>query len=306
VGRAPAGHAGGVNAIARFTDRNRPDVLTAGADGTVRLWDTASGRQQLTGLRAATGLKALCVLEDGHRQRIAAASYAGVIHVQAADDDRSRLEFATHTGTINALATIRHGRRLYLAGGGQDGALWCWDPASGRRASMRKRRQQLHAGPINALTTISTADGDMLVAGADRTLQVVDPETLSVLRTFTGHAREIRSITRFSLGGTQFLATGSADRTVRMWDTQTGRDIAAFVGHTGTVNVVTSVDLGGRTYLVSGSSDRTLRVWDPATEATVISVPVYHPVLDCTSVGYTIAAALSAGVLTIDLRLAGA
>jgi WD40 repeat protein len=300
--RAPAGHNGGVNAIARLTATT---VATAGADGTVRIWDTTTGIHTLTGLRASTGIKALCILEHGPDRYLAAASYAGVVHVQEPADERPAQQFATHTGTINALTPVRGGRRPLLAGAAQDGALWTWDPLGGRRTAARRRRRLLNGGPIHALTTISASAGDLLVAATELTLQLIDPEDLTVRETLIGHEREIRTVTGFTLAGSQYLASGGADRTVRIWDPWTGHEVAALAGHTGTVNVVTALELGGRMYLLSGGSDRTLRLWDPTTQATVLSIPVYHPVLDCTAVGATLAVALSAGVLAIDLRPGG-
>ncbi|MGI5239660.1 hypothetical protein [Dactylosporangium sp. CA-139066] len=128
---------------------------------------------------------------------------------------------------------------------------------------------------------------------------------LEVRSTLAGHGREIKSITGFRLGDRQYLASGGADRTVRIWDLQDDQEVGTLVGHTGTVNVVTSLTFEGQAYLISGGSDRTLRVWDPASATTVLSIPLYHPVLDCTCVGLTVATALSAGVLALDLHAAG-
>jgi len=80
------------------------------------------------------------------------------------------------------------------------------------------------------------------------------------IRTFTGHAYEVSSVS-FSPDGRTALSGG--DKTLKLWDVATGREIRRFTGHTEPVNSV-SFSPDGRTAL-SGSYDKTLKLWDVAT-----------------------------------------
>jgi WD40 repeat protein len=75
------------------------------------------------------------------------------------------------------------------------------------------------------------------------------------------------------------------------------------VGHTKAVKAVTPVVIAGRVLLASGSADRTVRLWDPVNEATVLSIPVYHPVFDCTQIADTLGVGLAAGIVVMSLNV---
>lgn len=126
--------------------------------------------------------------------------------------------------------------------------------------------QQLHQ-PLIKLTGHSDVviDGDWLFGGDeiitvswDRTANLFAAETGKILRTLSGHDREL---TRCSVHPSQkLLATASRDFTFRLWDFREPiHSVAVFQGHN---DSVTSVVFSHLHHIVSGSDDKTVKVWD--------------------------------------------
>ncbi|MCX5960863.1 MAG: NB-ARC domain-containing protein, partial [Cyanobacteria bacterium] len=121
--RTLTGHGSTVNALAVLPDGR----LASGADdGTIKLWDPASGQLQAT-LEGHSGpVNALAVLPNGRL-----ASGAGDRTIKLWDPASGQLQATLegHSGPVNALAVLPDGR---LASGAGDRTIKLWDPASGQ------------------------------------------------------------------------------------------------------------------------------------------------------------------------------
>jgi hypothetical protein len=109
-----------------------------------------------------------------------------------------------------------------------------------------------------------SSDGKQILTGsADTTAILWDGETGKPVRTFTGHTREITTVT-LSGDGKRMLS-GSDDQTAILWDAQTGKPIQTFTGHTHWITSVSLSSDGKR--VITGSWDGTTRLWDARTGA---------------------------------------
>ncbi|MFF8833365.1 helix-turn-helix domain-containing protein [Streptomyces sp. NPDC015131] len=287
-----AGHTGRVNTLAYAPDGRA--LVSAGADRTVRLWDTSGG--------PAAVLK-------GHTDEVLGASFApdgrtvvtgGVDRTVRLWDVAGRRAGATLTGhsdDVNAVGHTPDGTMVVSASG--DGTTRLWDVRSGRPTATLTGHTDyvlgvaLDAGggvlatagfdqsvvlwdlggsvltsrPFTEIwQTAYSPDGRLLAtADADHTVRLWDVAGRRVVATLHGHREMVFSVA-FSPDG-RILASAGSDGTVRLWDVAARRALATLTGTGGDVFAV-AFSPDGRT-LASAGSDRAVRLWDVAARRPV-------------------------------------
>ena len=102
-------------------------------------------------------------------------------------------------------------------------------------------------------------DGDyILTCGSNKTVKLLNPTTLKLLKTYLGHGDEVLD-TKSTCDNSQIVSCGQ-DKTVILWDVSTGVPQRKWRGHAGTVNCVALNE--DSTVAISGSIDATIRCWD--------------------------------------------
>jgi WD40 repeat protein len=253
--RGFAGHGGQVRCLAVTRD----GLALAGADdGTVRLWEVATGREagRLEGHKS--WVRGVAVSADGKR---ALTGGEDGLRLWDLDARKERHRFEGHTQGVAWVALSPDGRRALSAG--QDGVVRLWDVDGGKELAQFHG----HAGPV--LSVAFSPDGKQALSGStDRTVRLWDVETAREVRRFGGHSDAVWSVAFAPDGRRVFAAAGErweggawhagSDPCVRVWEISNERPAAVLAAHRGTVRSV-AVSADGRR-LLTGGADGSLRL----------------------------------------------
>ncbi len=263
------------------------DLLATGArDGTLALWNPASGAQvgKLGGHSAA--VLDLTFAPDGHL--LASSAADGSVRLWSPTERTLVAGLAGHRAAVTSLAFSPDG--AMLCGAAADGSVRAWFVADGEPALALDGHER------GATFTAITSAGLIVTAGADghvrtwrlggaRTLQApaeltgaiafspdgavvaaaaVDHrvhrfrlETGQPLPPLAGHAADVGGIA-FSPDGT-LVATAGDDGTARLWKAADGQPLSSLVGHKGPVEAVAFAP--GGVMVATAGDDHTVRLW---------------------------------------------
>ncbi|RLU96809.1 DNA-binding protein [Streptomyces griseocarneus] len=227
-------------------------LASSGQDGTVRLWDTATGRAR-TVLEGHSGeVTSVAFSPDG--RTLASSGRDGTVRLWDVASRRALDVVLRHPGEVTSVAFSPDGGTLAAAG--QDRTVRLWDLGTGKVRGT-------FTGHTDVVTSVVfSRDGRTLATGGrDGTARLWDVPSVTDRGVVLRHQGEVTSVA-FSPDG-RTLATGGLDRTVRLWDVDSGKARGTLSGHT---DMITSVAFGpdGRT-LASGGLDKTVRLWDVVT-----------------------------------------
>jgi WD40 repeat protein len=242
------GHTGPVLGV--DINRDRTQVVTAGADNTARVWDAQSGKllQELKGHTGA--VRSALFSPDG--RLIATASNDLTARVWEVGSGLPPRIFGGHVKEVSAARFSDDGRLIVTAS--DDGTARVWDTATVREI----RALKAHSGAVTYAAF--SPDGKRVVTGgADANVLVWEVETGNYMLLGI-HGNEVNTAV-FSHDGKQ-VVTASSDREARVWDTNGGKSFP-LKGHAGPVNSAAFSTDG--TLVVTASDDRTARVWDVKT-----------------------------------------
>jgi serine/threonine protein kinase len=229
--------------------RDGQRVLTSSQDGTVRLWDLATGKE----VRRFPGNKnysnAAALSPDG-RWVLASCGDRNVRLWDAATD--KELHCLEHPDWVEALAFSPDGTRALT--GCRDHLVRLWDLETGEQVHCFEG----HTGNVRGVA-VSPDGRRALSASWDHTVILWDLEQKRQLRRFKGHTGGVHTVC-FSPDGKQAIS-GGWDPLMRLWDLETGAEVRRYAHQEGVHSVSISPD--GRRALSGG--DGCVRLWDLAT-----------------------------------------
>jgi len=253
--RTLEGHPGGVLAVCWCGDSH---VLSAGADGEVKLWPVvvpggysaplALSRPRPGRETSAAEASFRESLRQARASLIGGAALAAMGHVRAA---RGLPGYALAPEAIDLWADLgRRLRRGRLLGG--------------------HLRRTLDSHPGGATAVCWAGDGRLaLSAGQDGRVRLWLPASGECRRTFVGHEKPLSAVARV---GSRYGASGGEEDTVRVWELETGKCLRRLPGHAWGVTSLWAAAGGQR--LLSGAANGTARLWDLATATCLHSVEI--------------------------------
>lgn len=107
-------------------------LASAGADGTVRIWDPATGSQRTLGLEGhRSGVKAVCTVSVGGQPLLASAGDDGTIRIWDTATGQQRATLQGRLGGVTAVCAVSIGGQPLLASASNDRTVRIWDPRVG-------------------------------------------------------------------------------------------------------------------------------------------------------------------------------
>ncbi|MGW0754011.1 nSTAND1 domain-containing NTPase [Streptomyces sp. NPDC002587] len=225
-------------------------LASGSADGTVRLWDTATGKTGITLDHDSLAVASLAFSPDG--SILATGSNEGPVRLWNAATGKPLATLTGHTSQVNSVAFSPDGKTL--ATGSNDATVRLWDVDTRKpRTTLREHTDIVHAVSFSP-------DGRTLASGGGTTVRLSDVDSGAALRTLPESEGLVGSVL-FSPDG-RTLATENGDGSVGLWDVDTWKARTTLYGD---VNSMAYSPDG--TKLVIGSADHSVKIWDVATGA---------------------------------------
>jgi Tol biopolymer transport system component len=260
-------------------------LASAGASGTVRLWDPVTSQAVRTIQDGTTSpnsaVNGVAFSPDG--KLLASAGGDGTVRLWDPVTGRAvrtiQADTTAGNGGVNGVAFSPDGKLLASASG--DGTVGLWDPVTGR--AVRTIQADTTGGNSDVYGVAFSPDGKLLASGGgDGTVRLWDPVTGRAVRTIqagpTGGNTGVFWVA-FSPDG-DLLASAGGDGTVGLWDPVTGRAVRTIqAGTTAANGSVFSVAFSpdGKLLASAGASDGTVRLWDPVTGRAVRTIQATGP-----------------------------
>ena len=248
--RTLSGHEGGAYFV-EFSPRG--DLLaSAGKDGTVRIWDTASWQLIRTIEASSKEVNVAAYSPDG--KILATVDDEGKLKLWDSASGRCQLEVAAHTGDA-VIARFSPDGHTIVTGGRTDGFIKIWDRATG------KMLDSIRASERHLENAVFSPDGSLLACACQRMINVWRISDRKTIATYpTGDDNQGIA---FSHDGAMLAAASESECLIRLWEVSTGRPLREFRGHTsGVFSVAFSRD---DQTIISASDDHSIRLWDVAT-----------------------------------------
>jgi WD40 repeat protein/tRNA A-37 threonylcarbamoyl transferase component Bud32 len=241
-------------------------LVSAGQDGTVKVWDTGTGRMVFDLRGHNRRLWSVACSRDNKYMAAAGGELVKIWNARTGSELRT---LPPHLSWCKSVAFL-HDNTLVSA----DGQLIrFWDPESGKEI----RTLRGHQAPIWGLAVSSDGHRLATATGAEQfrpgilmktELKVWDPATGQARVTLTEHTQPIAGVALSPDG--QFVASVSYDHTARVWDANTGSRILLISQPPSDYFYGVAFCADGRRLALA--DQRTVRFWDLSTGETLLAL----------------------------------
>ncbi len=276
-----SGHGGNVSGVA-FSPQGG-QLASVSWDGTIRLWDLASGQQVNTLPGHADRITSLVYSPDG--ARLASGSWDGTIRLWDLASGQ-QIGMYEHGAEINTIAISYDGSRIAAGGlnpegGGLDGRVRVWDVASGTLL-----REITTYGVVSGIDLIGTnlvaigSTGKSCSQGGDG-VELINIDTGEPAAAIEGESGWINGVA-VSADGAWIAGTGqmelcAGNGAVWVWNSGSGQ--LQITLDTGQSSAATAVAFGaGNQVVAAGGEDGAVRVWSINNPSPLVVLPGHNGV----------------------------
>jgi WD40 repeat protein/serine/threonine protein kinase len=294
--RTLRGHSGWVWSVAFSPDGKQ--IASGAWDGTLKLWDTATGKAIHTMQGDPNWVMGVAFSPDGKRL-VSGGFYSGVLKVWDVATGRELLNVRGHRGFVNCVAFSPDGKRI--ASGSRDQTAKVWDSTNGKEllslgpygdevmsmafspdgkriavgsdgvricdASSGKELLKLEQ-VSGILPSVAFSPDGARIAGADGDLRIWDAASGRKLLSIGSQSAQVIRVA-YSPDGRQVVGSCEVNK-VKVWDAASGKETLALKGHAAAVICVAFSPDGKR--IVSGSQDNTVKVWDATKSQAILTL----------------------------------
>ncbi|HJR07877.1 MAG TPA: caspase family protein [Pyrinomonadaceae bacterium] len=245
------------------------------SDGTIRLWDVATGIQ-LRVMRGHDSLISQIAFSD-NGQMLASSSGEKIILWDVATGAILRT-INTQQPDINQLAFNSDDKNLVSGsgyGGEQEQTIKIWDVATGAELAAATRKNLFNPVANSFSPDLKT----LLVHDADPAnpdvIKLLDVETRKERLVLSGHEGEVLCAA-WSADG-RMIASGGQDNAVRLWDAATGKQTRTLSVTSSVVNSIALSPDGKRLASGNGDGAGVIKLWELTTGKGVSTIVSESP-----------------------------
>lgn len=263
IGQPLTGHTSLITAVALGSVNRRPIALTAGWDGTARIWDLTAENPLAGHTRPVT---AVAIAEAKGRP----------VAITGSEDTTARLwdlrerrqigrPLEGHAGPVTAVALGELNGRPVAVTGSEDTTVRLWDLFSGQPIGRPLEGHTNHIGAV----ALGHLDGRAVVLSGshDGTIRIWDAGSLSQLgEPLTGHNDDVTLLTLGELDGRSVILVTSEYGNARVWDSPwQGQPTPPPIKYPKGTWAVAVGCVDGRPVVLLTGDDNAARLWDPTT-----------------------------------------
>lgn len=248
-----------------------PIVASAGADGTIRLWEPATGKEMSRLVGHKDTVTTIAFSPDG--RMLASGSQDKTIRFWEIASGEVVLLIEAGQDYVSSVAFSPDGK--WVASGGHRNCIRLWEVATG------KQLRQLGLEHVDARCLAFSPDGKFLIStNHDREHGEYTFRLWDVARDIERSAwpgrPTVYSVWPISLSPEgKTVAVGVGDTLIQLWDVTKGKELGQLDLRQGT-NRCLAFSADGKILATAGSEDGTIRLWEVATRKEIRSLKGHH------------------------------